>query len=1200
MNFTFYNITGIFFFANHLKQEFVEFFDRLGKTRNLLIKNLKFCRNCIYALKLSDEYDERSEINAPVWKRNQNTRFFEDDLHSFQRIWRFCQITIEDNKLQSDFVEVDSESFFENNESEDENDEVEEENDPDQNDPDQNDPAQNEQNIQDPGRVVDPIDIRDQNHVNDPDNMIDPDFIRDPNHVNDPNNMINPDLNNDPDIVNNPNMIDRNQNNDPDYDGDRNQVNDPDFVNDPDHVSDRDNIADQDSNNPENFNDSDRVNNSNIEFDQSENLNNAFIDLSQDYNRDLPGQQIYASHLDGDDKICELQNISASESKCCICRQFCEYFDSTLLTPALSENLMLNGFLKNFKGDGYGIIFTDQNNFDMIICNDCLLIENGFQEFSPRIFRKPFLIKHNPSIVFRPIFVGGDIIQKRFGLAIHNMYINSLKDSKKRNKRNLLLEIESLENKYESYDPRFDFEGARLRQYTGLDEDDIQDIFYYLEEFEHNRNFIRSLNIREAIITLFYKLRHDKSFDYLAERIREKRSTPYKVFRIKPETVSQVCYKIAYILGGRHPFANIKDYFAASFMDHELFEESKMGLYVNDFLGWDQPKLNDPLFLLNQSASSLRKLSSLNLYELRELIQNFKEQSDTDLKKYANSLHDDKILIVCDATYLFTRRPTDLENLRRLYSTHKGTFLSKLMIYCTSAGYLLQISGAWPGSSVYNDSNIIKIEAEHDKELENFIAGHINNNFKVRILCDRGFRDSRKMLLEKFGSSLEVVIPPLQNENISVKDLSSTDKFRNRGDKLSRNVANGARIVTMERNVVERMNKLLKDWAFFDNKCNLGYVFSGFQAQSARIIGSLLNRRFIRKNWISMDATDSMYKYNLYRSYYKVRFQTEGDYRDPKLTFVLKDRNFFNFVKKGNTIWTNVMDDPSVFSSFCANFPKVIHEKQRSRKQNITILKENDAFHFSIGDFHITRAYEYLRSDLFLENHFYMQVLRHDPIDILSKNLGSQNYTTQNLNVLNEVSDILLDRYPDWQSRKLNLVRFLVSNECSPNNHKVFIVYSQESDCSHFTQEPDAFFLNRVFDYFCDCMSGNRGFGCCSHIVSCLIGATLTKEEILELKYRRGRDILTEENYGRFNDPSSDVNTTVKNETATKNKKPEQKDSEETASTIEDDVQYVGKTFDNVAPEPNEEGKFNNIFDVPEDPGDIDLTSGEIHGTCHY
>ena len=181
-------------------------------------------------------------------------------------------------------------------------------------------------------------------------------------------------------------------------------------------------------------------------------------------------------------------------------------------------------------------------------------------------------------------------------------------------------------------------------------------------------------------------------------------------------------------------------------------------------------------------------------------------------------LDDKEIVVVADATYLFTNRPSNLENLRRLYSTHKGDFLSKLMIYCSSAGYILQILGAWPANSVYNDSTILKIEAEHDKSLIEFFSSYINSGFTIRLICDRGFRDSRAHLLEQFGDALTVVIPPLQNENIPRKDLSNTDKWRNKGDKLSGTVANGARIVTMERNIIECVNKLSKDWRFFSNK----------------------------------------------------------------------------------------------------------------------------------------------------------------------------------------------------------------------------------------------------------------------------------------------------------------------------------------------------------------------------------------------
>ena len=95
---------------------------------------------------------------------------------------------------------------------------------------------------------------------------------------------------------------------------------------------------------------------------------------------------------------------------------------------------------------------------------------------------------------------------------------------------------------------------------------------------------------------------------------------------------------------------------------------------------------------------------------------------------------------------------------------------------------------------------------------------------------------------------------------------------------------------------------------------------------------------------------------------------------------------------------------------------------------------------------------------------------------------------------------------------------FSVPAECSPQD-KVFIVFSSKTDLNEYSTEPDSFFLNRIVDYFCDCKAGHRGYGCCTHVAAALLGARLTTEEKAKLKYKRQRDILTNDNYGRFNDP---------------------------------------------------------------------------------
>ena len=106
-------------------------------------------------------------------------------------------------------------------------------------------------------------------------------------------------------------------------------------------------------------------------------------------------------------------------------------------------------------------------------------------------------------------------------------------------------------------------------------------------------------------------------------------------------------------------------------------------------------------------------------------------------------------------------------------------------------------------------------------------------------------------------------------------------------------------------------------------------------------------------------------------------------------------------------------------------------------------------------------------------------------------------------------------------------------------------------------------------------MSGNRGVGCCSHVASCLLGVRLTRDEIANLTYRSGRDVITKENYGRFNDPSSSSHEEI----------PMQEEPQNDESNLNDEVENNDL-----------DGNYYDIFDVPDDSIDHDLGSGELHG----
>ena len=218
---------------------------------------------------------------------------------------------------------------------------------------------------------------------------------------------------------------------------------------------------------------------------------------------------------------------------------------------------------------------------------------------------------------------------------------------------------------------------------------------------------------------------------------------------------------------------------------------------------------------------------------------------------------------------------------------------------------------------------------------------------------------------------------------------------------------------------------------------------------SVRIIESLLNRRHIRNEYISMDKTNKMYRLNLYKSYYKKRNIEQGNLRNHNLSFVLTNRNVYNYAKNGgkSSLWVNVFENTDIFESFRQDFPEIIYEPTRLKKSEITEIKYNDIVHFSLGEFQPVRASEYLRTSSFKLNHFHMQIFKLNPV-----------YNPESAEKIIANLQVLIEKYPIWSRHKLNLARFLVPAECSPQDHKVFIVFSSKTDLNEYATEPDSFF----------------------------------------------------------------------------------------------------------------------------------------------
>ena len=75
---------------------------------------------------------------------------------------------------------------------------------------------------------------------------------------------------------------------------------------------------------------------------------------------------------------------------------------------------------------------------------------------------------------------------------------------------------------------------------------------------------------------------------------------------------------------------------------------------------------------------------------MTELIE--RDLTDHQLKEEIDGIADQKIRICADGTYLFHERPSDIETFKENYSVPKRKHLTKLHLYSTTNGYVLQVN----------------------------------------------------------------------------------------------------------------------------------------------------------------------------------------------------------------------------------------------------------------------------------------------------------------------------------------------------------------------------------------------------------------------------------------------------------------------------------------------------------------------------
>ena len=660
--------------------------------------------------------------------------------------------------------------------------------------------------------------------------------------------------------------------------------------------------------------------------------------------------------------------------------------------------------------------------------------------------------------------------------------------------------------------PLFVFSGERLHTLCGLTDEDLGDMMSYLDEFEFNRNFLRSLTIKEAVTALFYLLRQNSGLNVLREHINDKKSTLNNHCVIKSETISNSIYKIAFVLGGpnKTPHSELKGQFYRSFHENRIFRNTlrPIGSFTTDFLGWRQSHLK-PDFLLGDACTALHKCEeSLSSLAILDYYKSFSDTLDENIKIWSDGMIAKNLSIAVDASYLYCKKPDDMDYAKRLYSMHKKRHLTKFMLYVSSMGYIYDLSTSWATDGAHNDAKILQLEMTQNENLKLFFAEMKAINMKITMIGDRGFRDALQPTLKLFSDSVQLIIPPLQQNQLNDKGKPKASK-RNTGNKLSNQKANDARILCQKRSIIENMNMMFKTFAAFRDIVELEYVFNGFQGTCLRIVASILNRRFKRKGWIQRDSSPKMFRLDLLKSYYVTRYKENRHKRVPNLMFVQTNAKFFTFHKKGSDLWRNIGPNSTFFDNFKAEFPSITFTSIKEKNGEKTTIADTDLVHFTLGEYHCLNARKYLCTEQYTSSHFFMQELNFPQNETL--------YSTE----FKAIYSLLLEKYPDWIKRRYNILRFLVPAQFSPSEHKVFIIYSKNTEISSdIEDEPDYHFLGRIIDFYCDCKTGARSLGCCSHVCAALLGA---RGEAKYVAKHAGREVLDEKTYQRTTKGADDT-----------------------------------------------------------------------------
>ena len=183
------------------------------------------------------------------------------------------------------------------------------------------------------------------------------------------------------------------------------------------------------------------------------------------------------------------------------------------------------------------------------------------------------------------------------------------------------------------------------------------------------------------------------------------------------------------------------------------------------------------------------------------------------------------------------------------------------------------------------------------------------------------------------------------------------------------------------------------------------------------------------------------------------------------------------------------------FKEFKAGFPKIVYDNSRSRigQKKKSDRNRNDLFHFCAGVYQPKEALLYLRHPDFLEKHFSAQIFQFqkDSRTFMEKagdlldDIATLNALSSNPVFPDNPSRYMTHHYNDWESKKLQLIRFKIPSRHTGSSYTVYIVYSGRDEQpieKELNDYPDTFFINRVIDYCCSCQEGLRSLGSCAHV----------------------------------------------------------------------------------------------------------------------